>query len=286
MKIPDFLYARQRGVVWVCDLAQSTSYLNTNANADVLEDFLPRLHAVGKTVVNLAGGRIFKWTGDGFLGWFPLELERTLPDRAWSVFEAIWYLSVLVQRTRLGCPEISPAFKIRHGVTYEPDGVIYHMPDLGIQAVEILGRAVSLAFRLSSVPASFPNFVAQARVLNEAMQIGDLPIHYEEWRPSDEELLKHFKGEKVGTGDLVRATNKQPQPPFTEAAAVKRARSFIKKIDDAKFPGSFASQFVAALRQGPDWSQLAARDFQAWAKDAHWGVSAFIQHMEKANPKK
>jgi len=278
MKIPVFQYVRQRGIVWVCDLEQSTSYLNSDANAGALEDFLPRLHAVGKTAVTLAGGDVFKWAGDGFLAWFPLELERTLPNRAGSVFQAIWYLTVLVNISRLGCPDVAPAFKIRHGLTYEPDGLLYRSPE----GVEILGRAVSLAFRLASVPAPFPSFVAQARVFNAALQTTDLHLRSEDWAPTDEELLKHFKGQRSGTEDLVRSTAKAPDVPVVVSEAIKTARSVIKKIEDAEYPQTgFAARFIEALLEGPDWSQRAANEFHAWSREAYESLAILVANMEK-----
>lgn len=56
----DFSFARKRGVVWVCDIAGSSRYLNDDASAQDLEDFLPRLYRTAAIMVEAAGGEFIK----------------------------------------------------------------------------------------------------------------------------------------------------------------------------------------------------------------------------------
>jgi class 3 adenylate cyclase len=68
--IESFEFERSRGIVWVCDLSKSSTFLNDNDTASALESFLPRLYWASAMTVEAAGGRFIKWTGDGFLAWF------------------------------------------------------------------------------------------------------------------------------------------------------------------------------------------------------------------------
>jgi len=85
----NFQFERARGIVWVCDIANSTKLLNDNKTAGLIEEFLPRLHWLGIAIVKAAGGTFIKWTGDGFLAWFEIPLHRDLPFRARGVMRAL-----------------------------------------------------------------------------------------------------------------------------------------------------------------------------------------------------
>src|ERR1051326_3424248 len=60
----EFKFRRSRGVVWVCDVAGSSSRLNSETGVENTEAFLPRLYWVATLAVESAGGRFIKWTGD------------------------------------------------------------------------------------------------------------------------------------------------------------------------------------------------------------------------------
>jgi class 3 adenylate cyclase len=62
-----FTFQRSRGLVWVCDLANSTRALNDDASVDALEEFIPRLYWTSMQAVEAIGGLFVKWAGDGFL---------------------------------------------------------------------------------------------------------------------------------------------------------------------------------------------------------------------------
>ena len=69
---------RDRGVLWVCDISNSSSFINSDDLAEHIEAFLPRLHWVSSLAIQAIDGEIIQWTGDGFIAWFPLEVERQL----------------------------------------------------------------------------------------------------------------------------------------------------------------------------------------------------------------
>lgn len=113
--------------------------------------------------------RFIKWTGDGFLAWFKTPLHREVSEVIGNVFEAAWQLTVLINVSQLGIKS-GKKFKIRHGVTYERDALITkikHSEDYN--SLDITGRAVVLAFRLSGMNSKFPN-VTTERQLVEAYQ--------------------------------------------------------------------------------------------------------------------
>ena len=67
MGIDGFMFERSRGIVWVCDLAKSSRFLNDNTAGSALEDFLLRFYWASAMSVDAVGGCFIKWTGDGFL---------------------------------------------------------------------------------------------------------------------------------------------------------------------------------------------------------------------------
>ena len=155
MKETKFSFERGRGLVWVCDVTNSSKYLNDDESVMAIEEFLPRLHWVAKAAVNAAGGHFVKWTGDGFLGWFPIELHRELGSQSAKVIEIIWHLSVINNVTKLGI-EGSIPFHLRHGLTIEHDALITNISDEQGEFLDLIGRSVVLAFRLSGIKAGFP----------------------------------------------------------------------------------------------------------------------------------
>jgi hypothetical protein len=56
----EFEFERSRGVVWVCDVAGSSSRLNSDNGVEDTEAFLPRLYWIAALIVESAGGRYIK----------------------------------------------------------------------------------------------------------------------------------------------------------------------------------------------------------------------------------
>lgn len=197
-----FEFDRSRGVAWVCDLVGSSKHLNDNRVVDDLEAFLPRLYWTASMMVEAAGGRFVKWTGDGFLAWFEVPLHRTLGEQAAAVFTAAWQLTTLLNVTQLG---LSPQrqFRVRHGVTYEQDALLIKISHPGgYKSLDIVGRAVVLAFRLSSISAEFPGIVTQKELADVSRAHRPEGLDFRKWNVGVEEKLKHFKGERWGTNSI------------------------------------------------------------------------------------
>jgi class 3 adenylate cyclase len=108
----EFEFQRSRGIVWVCDVAGSSSRLNNEDGVEHTEIFLPRLYWIAALAVEAAGGKFIKWTGDGFLAWFETALHREVHRTIRRCLDAVWHLTVLVNVTQLGLNPKRP-FKIR-----------------------------------------------------------------------------------------------------------------------------------------------------------------------------
>lgn len=191
-----FEFNRSRGVVWVCDLVGSSKHLNDDQIADDLEAFLPRLYWTALTIVEAAGGRFIKWTGDGFLAWFETPLHRTLGEQGAMVFNAAWHLTVLTNVTQLG---LNPQrrFRIRHGVAYEQDALLIEITHPGgYKSLDIVGRAVVLAFRLAGVLADFPAIATQKELVDASAGHLSSGLSFRKWNVSVGEKQRYFKGER------------------------------------------------------------------------------------------
>ena len=207
MNESEFSFQRGRGIVWVCDVARSSKYLNDDKSVDAIEQFLPRLHWIAKAAASAAGGNFVKWTGDGFLAWFPIALHRELAARSPSVIEVIWHVTVMNNVTRLGIKERIP-FYLRHGVTVEHDALITKISDEHGESIDLIGRSVVLAFRLSGITAEFPNIVAQKEVVESVSENALSSVNFKKLHISKEDGIKYFKGEEFGTRNLVVSANR------------------------------------------------------------------------------
>ena len=192
-----FTFDRGRGIVWVCDIEKSSKFLNSDESAQAIEHYLPRLHWLGRIAVTAAGGHFIKWTGDGFLGWFPTELHRELGSQAAQVVHMIWQITVLNNITRLGV-EGNVAIRLKHGLTVEHDALITKISDRNGHHFDLIGRAVVLAFRLSGIKAAFPGIVTQREIV-EAIERENTPkVKFRKMNLRAEEKAKYFKGDRWG----------------------------------------------------------------------------------------
>ena len=252
----EFSFARKRGVVWVCDIAGSSRYLNDDATAQDLEDFLPRLYRTSAIMVEAAGGEFIKWTGDGFLAWFEVPLHRDLKKIASTVFEAAFHLTVLVNVTQLGVAS-GKKFKLRHGVAYEKDALVTTIKsDDGVTLIDLIGRDVVLAFRLSGIEAEFPSIVTQRELATAHKEQAPSHINFTAWRPSKEDRLKFFKGEARGLSSICVTGGRKPRA-ISKQAVIKRSKSAIAAAEGrqpAKYPSHEVwDRFDSVFLSGPLW---------------------------------
>jgi class 3 adenylate cyclase len=257
-----FSFERARGLIWVCDVAASSSRLNSDTGVIETEEFLPRLYWIANLVIKSAGGEFIKWTGDGFLAWFETPLHRDLHQAASRCLEALWHLTVMVNVTQLG---LKPRrrFKIRHGLTYEHDALLIKITHLsGFEMLDIIGRSVVMAFRLSGVTTDFPCVTTQREVV-EALGSSQLK-KFRRWKPNADESLRYFKGERWGTTSLFVSVEK-PSPKRSHKAITKMVDVAIRNAKGAKSAEDasvrFSTSVLNGLKSGPQWGIEVAESY-------------------------
>jgi class 3 adenylate cyclase len=261
----DFSFARKRGVVWVCDIAGSSRYLNDDASAQDLEDFLPRLYRTAAIMVEAAGGEFIKWTGDGFLAWFEVSLHRDLKRIASAVFEAAFHLTLFTNVTQLGVATGKKKFKLRHGVAYEKDALVTTIKsEDGATLTDLIGRDVVFAFRLSGIEAEFPSIVTQKELAVAHREHAPSHINFSAWRPSKEDRLKFFKGEARGLSSIC-VTGRRKRRSVSKQTALKRSKSAIAAAEGrqpAKYPfHEVWDRFDSVFLSGPHWCREVMAEY-------------------------
>ena len=291
MRQPEgFSFERSRGIVWVCDLANSSKYLNDNATAGDLEQFLPRLHWTAMIALQASHGTFLKWTGDGFLAWFETPLHRELGQRAAAVFQALWHLSFTVNVTQLGVKS-SKKFNLRHGVAYEQDALLTRIKyPKGHETLDITGRAVVLAFRLSGIHASFPGVVTEGGLVKSTQEFGYRSVEFKHWIPSAEDRLCYFRGERYGTKNLYASVDKKPrQRNF--GALIKQTKRLITNVETQGHASEdevdLASRFCSLMSSGPPWAKtVMAEEHRFLREDMLGSLKSFVQAFPKGAPAK
>ena len=279
----NFTFERARGVVWVCDIQNSSKYLNDNESAAAIEEFLPRLHWLGKAAVGTAGGQFIKWTGDGFLAWFPVELHRTLGSRAARAIQIIWHLTSINNVTGLGI-EGESRFRLRHGLAVEHDALITKVSDESGEYVDIIGRSVVLAFRLSGISASFPGIVTQKEVVEATARENVAKVKFKKLSLSADDRLKHFKGERWGTTKLFASAERKPRIR-TKSALLRSAKRAIANADnpDSEQTESvtIARTLIEELQTGPEWTNQVLEEYVVYLRDDMLGsIKKLVKYLE------
>lgn len=276
--MPDFErfdFNRARGVVWVCDLVGSSKFLNDNRTADSLEQFIPRLYWIASIAVEAAGGKFIKWTGDGFLAWFETPLHRDLGEKSFAAFEAAWHLTLLVNVTQLNIPT-QRKFKLRHGITYEHDALLTSISHLdGHKSLDITGRAVVLAFRLSGIESSFPSIVTQRELVDASNGFAAFPIDFKRWNLNQADKLRYFKGESWGINSIYASGERRYKKRSTSAVLAAGAKAIAAaegKVPPKYKATEFANRFSAGLLNGPDWCKAVTDEWARYLSDELLGA--------------
>ena len=250
----EFKFERKKGIVWVCDVIKSSSYLNSNDTVEDIEEYLPRLYWTANNLVNSFGGIFIKWTGDGFLAWFDVDLDRNKKKIAEKVFKAAWHLTFLNNVTQLGVKP-QTKFGIRHGITYEKDGLLFEIQEHGDNhSLDLIGRAVVLAFRLSGIQAKFPSIVTEKEIVSE----NSTYCKFINWNPSENDILKFFKGETLGIEEIMISSENATENHSENIEDLKnKLNKLIDEVDnnistDKEIEKSLF-KFLELMQNGPDW---------------------------------
>jgi hypothetical protein len=286
-ELPILEFERSRGIVWVCDVVKSSTYLNDNKLADNFEEFLHRLHWTSALAIEVVGGKFSKWTGDGFLGWFETPLHRNLETQAQAIFAAAWHLTVFLNVTQLGLKS-SKKFTVRHGITYELDALVTKTKyPRGDFSFDVTGRNVVLAFRIQEGPSDFPGITTQ-RERVEASK-GRLPagLQFRHWRVNRHDLLKHFKGERRGTRALYVSIKEAPRKKTAQGTLrySKKVLALAERKVLAQEEFGFPGHFLMAMDQGPQWARESVKEYLRYLKeDVIGSIKLFVSWMEERSP--
>jgi hypothetical protein len=79
----------------------------------------------------------------------------------------------------------------------------------GFESLDLMGRAVTLAFRLSGVGADFPGIAAQRDIVEAVGNLHD--FGFRKWKPTAGERLRFFNHEHWGTKSLFVSGAKKPR---------------------------------------------------------------------------
>ena len=253
---------RDRGLIWVCDISKSSSYINNDDLAEDFETFLPRLHWASSLAIDSVGGEFIQWTGDGFIAWFPLKVERELGRTSNRILEAIWHFSAFINITQL-CVHSPRPFRIRHGLTYEPDALVTSTTHQDGHVSKIIsGRNVVLAFRLSGVEADFPNVATQNKIVQDLSTRTKNLANLKKWVLSEDQHLKYFKGEKQGTTGLYVSGRAKLNQPRADAW-ISKAEALIARADGGRGRSNVESAFVDNF-----FHHLTRSDDHGWCRDS------------------
>ena len=283
-----FTFERGRGVVWVCDIRNSSRFLNNNESAHAVEQFFPRLHWLGRVAVYAAGGRFVKWTGDGFLAWFPIELYRELGPQAAKAINICKQLSLINNVTGLGI-ESPTRFRLNHGITMEHDALLTMVSDDNGEHFDLIGRSVVLAFRLTGIRANFPNIVSQREVVEATEKERGRYFIFRKLNVSAEDRRKYFKGERWGTANLYASAERKPRPRTLDSML----RTVKKTIAEAESPQTIqdetdptVKQFMECLLSGPAWTQDIFKDYVKYLREDLLGTLKVVVRKLDSPPDK
>lgn len=267
--IQRFERSRKRGIVWVCDIASSSKYLNGRDSAGPTEEFLQRFLYTSLIAVEASGGEFIKWTGDGFLAWFETPLDRDKGKIVTRVFDAAWQLSFYVNVTQLAV-ESPVKFRIRHAITYEKDALVIDLAHSGGMASrDVLGRSVVLAFRISSLKGAFPSVATQKELVEAAKSVTRSTTRFNKLTLTREDKLKYFKGEEWGTKDLYVSSEKIRARMASKKAVIRNAVNALKKYEDAdtSVDDTVVFKIVKDMIAGPPWAREVLQKCEAYIRD-------------------
>ena len=280
-EIKKFEFERSRGIIWACDLVKSSKFLNDNESADALEEFLPRLYWTSVIAVEAAGGQFIKWTGDGFLAWFEIPLHRLISENISNVFRAAYLMTTLVNITQLGMKP--KRFQIRHGICFEHDALLIKITHSDHQSVDLIGRAVVLAFRLSGLPSGFPCIATQKDLV--AASLAPVGYSWVKRKLSAEERLKYFKGESWWTTSIYVSKNeikKRPTSKRSVVNSIKKAVSRFETISSEDLDkNSFTAKFIDKMLNGPEWCDEAIKQYTDYTVEIYQLLKKTLPEIER-----
>jgi hypothetical protein len=236
LKNEAFSFNRTRGIVWVCDIVNSSKYLNDLKHTDYLEEFLIRFHWFSRRIVSASGGQYIKWTGDGFMAWYECPLKINLNSLINQIVDAAWQTTFITNITQMGLTN-DIKISIRNSITFEEDALLTSISSNENNSVDILGRGVVLCFRLSSITSKFPNIILHGDLVSNNLKYSTTRIDF-----NKDEINKYFKGEVWETDNVFKVNNIQN-------------RDKSERNKDVNEPTEFHYKIQEELQNGPEWTK-------------------------------
>ena len=163
----------------------------------ILQEFLRRFYIISSSCVESAGGKLVKFTGDGFMSVWPIHDENYRQNsKICQIVEATAFtLSGIVKITQLDL-NIDSEIYLRQGITLETKAteIEYRHAERNFD-FDYLGEKINLAFRLQYLPEKWPylatheNFIDLKNHYREGHGFGQ----YERYRIEDENFRKRFQ---------------------------------------------------------------------------------------------
>ena len=288
-EVSKFQFDRSRGIVWVCDVINSSKYLNDDESVSDLEQFLPRLYWISNLLVESYGCQFIKWTGDGFLAWCPVPLYRELGEKAAAILCASSLLGSLVNVTQLGI-DPKKKIKIRHSLVFEKDALLISiMHKKNYQSLDLIGRSVVLAFRLCGIPSPFPYIVTQREIVEATRRNKWLSLSFKKRNFNRPEIERYFKGEKWGTKDIFVSKEKVCRPRSFRTV-IKQTKEAIRNAEvGAKIPEMkkrYNEAYVCEMLKGPQWCHDIMTEFARFTEEELLGsLKKLLPVLEIASEK-
>ena len=288
-EVNKFQFDRSRGIVWVCDVINSSKYLNDDESVSDLEQFLPRLYWTSNVLVEAYGCQFIKWTGDGFLAWCPVPLYRELGEKAAAIIFASFMLGQLVNITQLGI-NVKKKIKIRHSLVFEKDALLIRITHKKTyQSLDLIGRSVVLAFRLCGIPSPFPHIVTQREIVEATRRNKWSSSSFKKRNFNSLEIERFFKGEKWGTKTIF-VSNEKVHRPRSLHTVIKQTKEAIRKAEgESKIPEmkqKYAEAYVHNMLKGPQWCHDIMTEFARFTEEELLGsLKKLLPFLEMANEK-
>ncbi len=280
-----FSFERKRGIIWVCDVENSSKLINDDDTVDSIEAFLPRLYWISKQVVESANGLFIKWTGDGFLAWFECTLHRERGKIAAMVFNACWHLTYLINITQLKV-KTKKNIGIRHGVTYEQDALFMKITQNNENVkLDLLGRAVVLAFRLSGIEVNFPRIVTQGDLAKLSKKKTSFEHSFEKINFTEEQILKYFKGDKISTRNIWGSSQTRKKT-YSKQSIKNQIKNTISKVEENGINDesyvNFITTMLNRLSEGPEWAKDVLNDLINFTRtELYEPLKEFLSYTNK-----
>jgi len=258
----DYSFKRERGIVWVCDIKNSSKKLNSKRSVDNFEEYLKRFFWFSRIIINAAEGHYIKWTGDGFLAWFPCPKKRELDQITNTVIAAAYQMVFINNVTQLGI-SVDEHITLRNGIAFEEDALITKIETKNINGMDILGRNVVLAFRLSSFEHVFPNITIHGVLVSEKMK------HYPSIKKIEiekETIEKVFKGEEYEIDNLYSLDITNSNFTKSKKQLKENTEAIVNKIEnktshDETNDIELVTRIQKSLKDGPKWSRDIMKEY-------------------------